>query len=190
MASFAKRNKPLVDPDPIVIDLLINLAATGIAGLLVKLIKVALQRYGRSSGSISQFSGIVEGIEDQINRIKKLVDSAMILVEPGAKRELGGILLLRPNQIQEYHRIRDTLFDEVKKLDEISMELDKGFEKGLSLQGTKEGKPTEFKKEISYIETRLRDARVASLSEHAFLDIKSSLDAMRQIIKSMREGYR
>lgn len=190
MASIVRKKECLVGPDPIVIDLLINLAATGIASLLVKVIRMALQHQSRLNESIKQYSVILQNIEDQINRIEKIVNDVRKLIEPGAKRELGGLLLLTPELIQDYHRLRDTLFDEVRTLDEMSLQLDKIIEKAKFPIEIKGQKPTEFKKEISYIEKRLREARVASLSAYAFFDIKSSLDAMRLLIKSIHEGQK
>ena len=180
----------LQDPDPIVVDLLVNLGATAIAGVLVKLGRGVYQRWRqRPAPGINQnLLGVLEG---SLESFEGLLHRAFQLFHPGTRRELGGVLLLNSNQIHQYHEIRESLFDQLRKLDDLSQELSSEFERPDDSQERDDaGLPREFRAQVSFIANRLHDARVATLAEEAFLEIKAALVAIRRMLEQLKQKGR
>ena len=152
------------DPDPIVVDLLVNLAAAGIGGVIVKVGQAAWAgrpRFPRQNPPITRSD--LDRLRRSIDTLDRLAEDASRLVEPGTKRELGGQLLLTQDQLRQYHQIRETLFEEVRTVDTISESLIPSDVEG-QVRGRKTRRrslPQDFRTQIAFLEKRLRDARVA-----------------------------
>jgi hypothetical protein len=176
------------DPDPIVVDLLVNLAAAGIGGVIVKLGQAAWAgrpRWPRQNPPVIRAD--LDRLRHSIDTLDRLADDASRLVEPGTKRELGGKLLLPQDQLRRYHQIREALFEEVRTVDTISESLIpsnvEGLARGRSTR--RRSLPQDFRTQSAFLEKRLRDARVASTSERSFLEIKAAIGTMRRMLEQV-----
>lgn len=182
-----------VDPDPLVVDLLVNLAATGVAGLLVKVGHVFYSSSWwrrRSSMAPALATQVdqqtIEDLHKRVEDLESLTKRAFQLVKSNGRRELGGVLLLDSNRIEQYHELRESLFSLLRVVDKLT--------EGLSLQSenlepedrSETNLPRDFRSQVRFIENRLIDARVASIAEEAFLEINSAIVGMRRLLEHIR----
>jgi hypothetical protein len=131
-------------------------------------------------------------VDARLEKLESLIDRAFRLIHPGTRRELGGQLLLDPERIREYHEIRESLFQELRDLDELSQEV---LPSSLDLDPrdpTERGSgPRQFRSQVAFLTNRLHDARVATLAEESFLEIKSAVVGMRRMLDQLRNrGFR
>jgi hypothetical protein len=173
------------DPDPLVIDLMINIVATGIAGLLVKVGKAVFRRPGRFKFDNVNAPHLPPGeLKRLIDEIDRIASEAYLLVLPERPRELGGIILLTPEQIARYHSLREELFAKLRTIDEISESwISDDVEAGELAPSGSMRLPKEFRDHLRATKKRLDDARVASLAGVAMHDIKASLCHMRELVR-------
>lgn len=110
------------DPDPLVIDLIIGVAATGVASLLAKLVRIAMtSRQRKLPTALEPIT--FKRLRDAINELEVLTNQAFRLIDPSTRRQLGGLLLLNPKELEKYNQIRDNHFSHIRETDILTQEL-------------------------------------------------------------------
>ena len=177
------RSAPQVDPDPLIMDLLVGLAGTAIAGAIKKVGQTLLARRRPwqaelAPSPLTDQAGI---LRRNLAELERRIDQALTLIEPGMKRELGGQILLDQQSIRQYHELREGLFDQVRAVDDLVEGLpDAAGGHNDVLDGRK--LPGEFRKQLKFIERKLREARTAALADEALLEVRSAVVSMRRTI--------
>jgi hypothetical protein len=170
------------DPLEIVLDLLLNLAGTAIAGGLTVVAKRLWRRHSSRAvegqgyfdpDSISRAH--LRSIRASLDELAHLVGRASTLVDPTQKRELGSRLFLTRQQLEEYHRIRGALFDGVKKVDEVLESLPELEEGDARL-------PHDIEAQRKFIEKQLSQSRTAGRVEDSFLAIWAAVAGMHRML--------
>lgn len=180
-----------VDPDPLVIDQLVNLAATGLAGLIVKLSALVLQPWRDHNATYAAVRQALPVLEEQFRNLIQLVDHAASLTGSDTRRIIGGGMLLDLDAIRNYQELRDAIFNQLRTLDELSERLLSRIEDDApAALGSQRDLPAEFRTQITFIDKRLREARVAAYAEGAFLEIRAALMAVDRMIAQLRHNVR
>jgi hypothetical protein len=176
-----------------VVDLLVNLAAAGIGGVIVKVGQAAWARLPhRSRQEPPVARADLDRLRRSIETLERLSDSASRLAEPGTRRELGGQLLLSQDQLRQYYQIREALFEEVRTIDLSSESLiprDTDAQ-GRDVRRQRRRLPQDFRTQITFLEKRLRDARVASTAERSFLEVKAAISTMRRMLDQVEDAVK
>lgn len=182
--------RPHQDPDPMVFDLLVNLAATGIAGILVKTGKRLLARRTKKRAPMAtpleEARTSLATLTALVSELHTLIAHAETIVPPQSKRELGGVLMLSPDEIGRYLGLRDALIDKLKRVDDLAM-AHEGQLAGFEVESrTRRRLPKEFRHLIATAEKRLTSARTATLSGIALLDVKAAAVAMQAMLEILQ----
>jgi hypothetical protein len=176
-----------VDPDSLVLDLLVQVAVTAVASLVVKVAEalaasVFRQRKPPSHLNEATFARLREAVDN----LQNLTRQAFRLIRPDARRRLGQIHLLPEHKLREYHHVREELFSQVRRTDELAQELIREHSSAEEGRQKPESRlPDEFVERIRFIEKRLRQAKVAALAEEAFLEIQSAILAMQRMLDQL-----
>jgi hypothetical protein len=183
------RDSPRIDPDSIVIELLVNLAATGLAGLLAKLGSLVLRLRRDRNAALIATKETLPLLEDQFQKLKQAVENAASLTGPETRLVVGGGLLLDPNAIRRYHELREGIFAQLRTFDDVSEKMLSRIDEIAphAAPASDRNLPTEFRTQIKFIDKRLRDARVANYAEGAFLEIRAALLAIERVIAQIRQ---
>jgi len=199
-----------LDPDPVVLDLLVSLTATAIAGAVKKVGQIALaSRRRRPQFALASEPRIdLAPLHAGLDALETYIDEALALVEPGSRRELGGQLLLDRDSIQRYHQIREGLFNQLRLMDgflenlqHVSIEggvpqmVSEDLLESADLESSERRAPRrprraplppEFREQIKFVEKRLRSARTAALAETTFLEIRAVVSALRRMLQYVK----
>lgn len=177
---------PLVDPDPIIIDLLVGLTGTAIAGAIKKVGQAVLaRRRRRQAQTLAPLAtpNQVKALRRSLDDLERRIDQALALIQPGQVRELGGQILLDQQSIRQYHELRDGLFTQVRVVDDLV----EGLvpiepEEQSSVDRRRMRLPSDFRNQLRFVERKLREARTATLADGALLETRSAVVAMRRMI--------
>lgn len=186
MSNDPAHDDQYIDPAPLVIDLLVNIAATALSGLLVNVGSTLYSSISwRRQSSNTTFTPSIETLGQRLDELESLVRRAFQLIRSNSRRELGGILLLNHEQMEQYRELRESIFDLLRQVDELTEDLPSQPE-----DRTETSRPREFRVQVRFIENRLADARVANLAEEAFLEISSALIGMRRLLDQIQRNSR
>jgi hypothetical protein len=179
------RSAPPVDPDPIIIDLLVGLTGTAIAGAIKKVGQKVLARRRRRQAELvaPPTANQVGVLRRSLDDLERRIDQALALIQPGQKRELGGQILLDQHSIRQYHELRDGLFTQVRTVDDlVEGLLPNALDDQAGVDGGRMRLPSEFREQLRFVERKLREARTATLADEALLEMRSAVVAMRRMI--------
>jgi hypothetical protein len=183
-----KRSGP-ADPDPIVIDLLVGLAGTAIAGAIKKSAEAifAAARRRRPQSMEEPAAARLQQLRRELDEPERRSTLAATLVGSG-RRELGAVVMLDPERLQQYHALREAIFHQLRRVDELVESFGDVDEVVVQKRGRRRSPlPKEFRTRLKYVDQRLRDARSATLAGEAFLDISSAVGMLRQILDLLAE---
>jgi hypothetical protein len=182
-ADWTEGRRCSTDPDPVVLDLLVNVAATAIGGYLLKLLSEESNRrrsmWGPHRPSIQPDTATL--LLKWIDELDSLIAEAIALVPADVQRTLGVPLLLTPEQLRRYSGIRDHIFELVRTLQDFTQRLP------IESDGQLEGQqplPKGMQRQCRAIQRELKDARTAALSAEAFARIRSAAQIMRRLVES------
>ena len=153
---------PPQDPSPIVIDLLVNLAATALAGTAVQIgeTRIARSRKGHAELAAPDLSHLNQ-VRDLLSDVERLSDRAAHLVPPTERRELGGVFLLSQNGIGEYRSIRDQIFEKLREIDVLTQKLADDAEGSVAKPRQARSRLTKtFREQVQLINKRLAIGRL------------------------------
>ncbi len=187
------QNAPRVDPDPIVIDLLVGLTGTAIAGAIKKVGQTLLARRRRSHVRDDQVSGRseVRALRGQLDDLDRRIAQALALIQPGRKRELGGQILLDQESLRQYHELREGLFTQVRTLDDLVENLLPDGTDGQTGSGGRNTRlPSQFREQLRFVERKLRESRTAALADGALLEMRSAVAGMRRMLDYIESAAR
>jgi hypothetical protein len=183
-------NSEWTDPDPLVIDLLVGLAGTAIAGGIKKAaeaIFAAARRRWPTTTVERTPPGQLQQLRRELEELERRLSVATTLVGSG-RRELGGVVVLDQNRLQQYHELREGIFDQLRRLDELVESFGAvGGEVPARPGRRRTALPKEFRDRLKYVDHRLRDARSATLAGEAFLDVSSAVGMLRQILDLLEQ---
>lgn len=185
-----RNSKEVVDPDPLLLELLVQVVANGLGSLITHAGKSVFGRQ-RADGLWDSPSP-VEGLIRHVATLERLVNEASSLVGPGIKREMGGVLLLTRESLSRHGELLESLLAEVRELNRLSVSprIEESADRsGNTRSGRRSKLPAEFKTHLRFITRRLKSARTASYSGQAFLEVKSAITGMRQCLEYLeRDG--
>jgi len=180
------------DPDPLVIDLMVGLAGTAIAGAIKKAgvaILAAARRRRQTPADPSVAVTQLQQLRRELDELERRSATAASLVGSG-RRELGGMVMLDPNRLQEYHELRESIFGQLRRVDEMAESFgDPDEHRARAGKGRRTGLPKEFRERLKYVDQRLRDARCATLAGEAFLDVTAAVGMLRQILEFLDQQF-
>lgn len=174
-----------MDPDPIIIDLLVGLTGTALAGAIKKVGQTILARRRRRQAEclVPPTTNQIGALRRSLDDLARRIDQARALIQPGQKRELGGQILLDPQAIRQYHDVRDGLFSQVRALDDlVESLLPDTLDDQSCVGGRRMRLPSEFREPLKFVNRKLREARTATLADEALLETRSAVLAMRRMI--------
>lgn len=168
------------DPDPLTIELLVQIGVAALGGILARLPDAAIATWRRAGQSLSDAEDLYEQLSALMDRLESHIDEAMALVGPAIKRGVGIPLLLPADGLDRYHRLREHVFEDPRQIDGLAQEI-------FSHPDKTPQAPREFRSYAKLIEKRMRDASTASTSEDALLEMKQAAVVMHRMLELARD---
>ena len=128
----------------------------------------------------------VESLDGILGEVRRYLKRAETLIKPATTFSLGVPLLLGPNQIQEYHGIRDALLELIRRADDTTNQLVVTLDQAGLLAEAPLKVDQELKVRINFIEEHLKKAKTATLAEELFLEIEAVMNGIERSLAELK----
>lgn len=168
------------DPDPLILSVLTEVLAVAVAGLLIKSAASLYGRGGRQDALRSELKQHLDSLLDLIDRVERLVGSER-------RMEMGGVLLLTAEQLEEFKGLREEIFRGLRGVDEVATKIpveDLQASPSATRRLRKVVPPT-FRDLSKLVKQTLRRARTAATAGSLFAQVRVAVEAMRQMAEQL-----
>jgi hypothetical protein len=180
--------------DPALIGILLGAAASVLAQAVVagsRAIYKSLHDHKGSSDVVAEDYGHgirerVAGLDGILGEVRSHLKRAQALIKPATTFSLGVPLLLGPNEIQEYHAIRDELLALIRRADDTTNDLLLSLTQAGLLVDAPVKVDQELKVRINFIEEHLKKAKTATLAEELFLEIEAVMSGIERSLAELK----
>jgi hypothetical protein len=169
---------PAIDPDPYVLALLVKVVGDAIGGLIKKSAGALFGRSARQEALRAELKHHLEALVELVGRAERLVGS-------DRRMEMGGVLLLSQEQFREFGGLRESIFNALRAVDDISSQLpvqDLEASPSARKRLRRSISPT-FVELSKMVKQTLRKASTASTAGSLFAQVRVAVEVMRQMIE-------